>query len=189
MYRIFMGIQKTKINEDVLSENFSDYANDSFIKINQDTSYDYGISYNYYYPPESVVHYSFMGNIVSKAAFAVGENNSIEQVILYLEIFDIDFFYKDLVKKYGEPEIVSLSKAYIEQHGFKIPPDMENFNENSYDSLPKPKLEDYKNLRNVNWYEVNASANKVETSLIVRNHLVQKVIDAETHTVEVIFRK
>ncbi|WP_299532394.1 hypothetical protein [Ulvibacterium sp.] len=189
---MILAFQEMEIDENILSRSFSEYHNVTFIKIDQNTSYDYGISYhyNYFYPTESPIPFSFMGHTVSRAAFAVKEEqNSIQSVVLFLEVFDIDLFYSEMVEKFGQPGTVSVSKIYLEQHGYKIPTEIENFNESYYDSLPVPKLKDYKNLRNINWYEVNDVKNDManDTNIIVRNNLVNRVMDTETHEVEITF--
>lgn len=186
---INMGMQLVEIDEQILDRNFSEYRNNYFIEIDQNTSYDYGISYhyNYYYSDQSPTSFKYIKHTVKKAAFAVRkEESSIEQVIIYLEIFDIDMFYEKLVNKYGTPATLSLSKKYIEEHGFSIPPEMENFSQDSYDGLPKPQIDDYKNLRNISWYNVN---NTTGTNITVRNNLTNKIMDIETYEVQVIFKK
>ncbi|PIB25417.1 hypothetical protein BFP77_00950 [Maribacter sp. 4U21] len=184
-------MQQFNIDENILNRSFSDYESEYFIKIDQEEMHDYEISYhyNYYYPSGTPFNFSFMKHRVSKAGFAVAKDKSIEQVVLYLKIFDIDMFYKDLVKRYGKPETTSISKFYLEKHGYKIPSETDGFNENSYDSLPTPLLKDFKNLRNVTWYEVNDSVNKIETNLIVRNKPSNIILGTQTHEVEITFRR
>jgi len=183
--------QKTEITTDILNEDFVKYRNEGFIEVDQNFTYDYDISYhyNFYYPEGSNLTYTFMGYPVSKAAFAVKDNGSIEQVALYITMFDIDYFYQSMVEKFGDPGTLSISKFYLEQHGFKIPPETDNFDETSYDSLPKPKLTDFKNLRNINWYEVNSEANPIDTYIIVRNIKNYKLMNQNINEVEVLFRK
>jgi len=130
-----------------------------------------------------------MGQTVLKAGFNVNKDNSIEEVMLFLEVYDIDQFYLALTEKFGTPGTLSLSEFYIKQHGFEIPLAMDKMDVKMYDSIPKPQVKDYKNLKNVNWYKVNSDSNNIETNLIVRNHLESKIGQTEVHEVNLIFRK
>lgn len=186
-----MAGQNNEITSDILSTDFSVFQNAYCIEVDQDSAYEFGLSYryNYYLPSESANSYQFMNHTVQKAGFKTEDGTSIDEVVLFMEVSDIDFFYRKLVERFGRPKTGSLSERYLNQHGYKIPEDFDNIDTDAYDSIPVPEIADYKLLRNVSWYGVNSEQNKVETNLMVLNPLKSQVMDVEIHDVQVVFRK
>lgn len=185
-----MGLsQKTEIDGNILNSDFSKYENENFIMVTQENCeyLDVSPKYSYYYPSDATETFTFLRHRVSDAAFKV-ENDSIREVKVTLEVFDIDKFYKEIAKKYGEASSASISKKYLEEHGFKVPTETDNFNENAYDQLSLPQIKDYKNLRYVIWSNV-ANSETSDTYMVVRNRKSVTIMDTEVHDVEVLFRK
>ena len=185
-----MSLQAQVITKNIVNDNLSNYWNNDFIEIDSISAYDYGVSYdyNYLYPEEAVVKFKFIEQILKKVAFKTRSDGSILKVGLYMEMYDVDKFYQRLVDSYGKPEIISYSKYFLDKQSINIFNKIDSLKVNKFESLPEPKIEQYKYLRNINWYFENDDNPKKTTSLIVRSHLKNEFMDLEVYSVEVIIQ-
>ncbi len=172
------------IDHNILNNSFNDYFNDNFRPINKDFSYKYdlGHGYDFYYPPESHQPLLYMDYPISRAGFDINEDNSINEVTLYMNIFDADVFFKECIKNYGKPNALIFKKEYLE----KIEDEFSSENRNI---VAETKVEEYKSLGRIIWYNVNDSVEKAETHLAITCSLKYEIMGTPEYEINVVFLK
>ncbi|WP_405268640.1 hypothetical protein [Cellulophaga sp. Ld12] len=179
-----------EINGNILGSDFKDFHNNNLIELEDEEKEKLNISYNYkyYLPPTSKVRYFFMKKRVYTLAISVDSVNKIDQAILYINEDNIDKYYIDLVKKYGKPSSYRLSNFYLRKSGLDMKQIKQNENK-VIKSIPEPILENYKNMENVIWDEINSDKNIIKTSLIAQNLIDPEVKNIKIFKLALIFRK
>ena len=115
-------------------------------------------------------NYSFMNFDVHNLGVYVNARGELKKVVFSVIVLDPHDFYHKVIDYYGMPETSSLSKYYIEQQGYTIPPKIEKDSlEMYYKKLRLPTVEDYPILRNITWYEVKKDSFGNSTDMIISN--------------------
>ena len=138
------------------------------IELDMNNFKEHGLaSYDYSTKNGMLVNDKFLEFTISKIAFKVDQEKNAKEILLKIKTFDLEFFYKKIVDKYGMPNSSNLSKHYIEKHGFEIPSKIEMDSlQRYYEKLPKPKLADFPEIQSLAWYDLDKS-NK--TDMLIRN--------------------
>ena len=168
---LITSFQEMTVDEKILSMQFDDlYKSSSFVALDMWNYKEHGlVNYDYCTDQNMGGHFTFMDFNVEKMGIRLDEGKGLKEVLVVLKMVDAEQFYRKMVERYGMPGTTSLSKYYIEKHGFRIPPEMEAYNERSYDSLPQPKIADFQDLRSVVWYDLNENTEDVQTDIFVTN--------------------
>lgn len=171
---LFTISQAMVIDESILGKSFSDVFKDStYVEINMGNSIGSGLtSYDYCTVDGMAGQYHFLGFPVEKVAAKVelGEDKKFKEILLILKVWDAEQFYQKVVDKYGMPNTSSLSKFYLEKHGFKLPVEVEKDSLGKYyEQIPKPEVKDFHEIQSVAWYDINKKSNGVLTDLFIKN--------------------
>ncbi len=170
---LFFTIPQTMIiDESVLSMSFSDlFKGTTYVELEMSNTIGDGLSsYDYCTVNEMAGQYNFLGVNVEKLAVKIDKDGNLKEVLIILKIWDTEHFYKTVTDRYGMPDTSSLSKFYIEKHGFKIPTQVPKDSLNDYyNQLPKPEIKDFPEIQSLAWYDINKNSKNILTDLLIRN--------------------
>jgi len=175
-YLVFLWtiFQTMLIDETILDKSFSEVLKDStYIELNMNNSIDSGLtSYDYCTVDEMAGQYHFLGFPVEKVAGKVelGKDKKFKEILLILKVWDAEQFHQKVVNKYGMPNTSSLSRFYLEKHGFKLPVEVQKDSlDKYYAQIPKPEVKDFHEIQSLAWYDINKKNNGVITDLLIKN--------------------
>jgi len=162
------------IDESILSKSFSDVFKDStYVKINMDNSIGSGLtSYDYCTVDQMAGQYHFLGFPVEKLAAKVefDETKKFKEILVILKVWDAEQFYQKVVGKYGMPNTSSLSKYYLEKHGFKLPNQVKKGSlDKYYEQIPNPEIKDFQDIQNLAWFHIDSKNSGVVTDILIKN--------------------
>ncbi|WP_350293788.1 hypothetical protein [uncultured Croceitalea sp.] len=160
------------IDENILGSSFIDlFQGSQYIKLSMSDYKEDGLSpYDYCSSETMIGQYSFLDFDVEKVAVKINQDKQLKEVMLKLKVWDGQHFYEKVTEKYGMPDTSSLSKYYIEKHGFEIPTTIKIDSVNNYyNNLPKPRIKDFPEVRSLSWYDVNNKSGKVLADLVIKN--------------------
>ncbi len=179
------------VDENVLGKTLSElFKNSEPLKLDKSNYEQYRFpNYHFCSSPSMSGLYDFLGFQIEKLVVKVDGEQEIKEMLLIIKISDPQLFYNKFVMVYGMPETSSLSKYYIEKHGFKIPTEIEGDSlENYYEGLPKPSKEEFSELSSLAWYDVNKRSDGIPIDIIVYNKTHPNNGFAEKE-VRVVFKK
>lgn len=160
------------VDATIINSPFTDTFDSSIvIRLNEQNYKEYGlVSYDYVATNERISSYTFLDMNIHKMAFKVDEKDKIKEVLLVLKVWDSEHFFRKMVETYELPNTSSLSKFYIEKHGFDIPTSINKDSlENYYNKLPKPEVNEFHELKSLIWYDVIDKTKENQADIIIKN--------------------
>ena len=160
------------IHPAIINEPFHDIFNPSImIGLHEQNYREYGlVSYDYVTRGEMIPTYTFLDENIQKLAVKIDKSENLKEILLVLKVWDSEHFFGKIVETYGMPNTTSLSKFFLQKYGFNIPTSVkEDSLMNYYGNLPKPKINEFHELKNLVWYDINEKTKESQTDLIVKN--------------------
>ncbi|MDC6366453.1 MULTISPECIES: hypothetical protein [Flavobacteriaceae] len=161
------------IDESILSTSLSDMFKESeLVCLNMSNFKEHpGLTSFDYCTIQGIEGYhTFLDFNIHKLAFKVDNSKRINEVLLIIRVWDSTDFFEKTVNNYGLPNSSSLSKYYIEKHGFRIPPEIDRDSLlNYYENLPEPQIEEFEELQSLIWYDLKKNSHKTLADMIIKN--------------------
>ncbi len=189
---IFNTQIKREVSQYSIGANFNQYKS-IFVK-NDDLSVHEGQMlkpyFNFKHSENIKNNLTFIGRPIETIKLRV-EQGVVHNIKFNQKVFEIDTFFLKIEKKYGKPSGTILSDAYKEKH--KYQDSILNIKTrliDDYLGMPKPKIDDYKILDSVLWYDFKTNLNpeKYGSSLSISVTNVCTITDINEYTIEVHIR-
>ena len=184
---ILILCQSMVIDENTLGTSLSElFLGNKPIEIRESNYKDYRFpNYEYCSGEELVGMYNFYGFKIDRFAVKMNAEQRVREIVVVIKTYEPQLFYETINKWFGTPSTGSLSKFYIEKHGFQIPTQIDRDSLDSYyERLPKPSLDEFSELKNLAWYDINKSnlSSNSSIDLIIKNKTNPNL---EFHTKEI----
>tara|TARA_R110000744_G_scaffold379463_2_gene497698 strand:+ start:1240 stop:1863 length:624 start_codon:yes stop_codon:yes gene_type:complete len=160
-----------QLNESILYTPFKNIVNEDFRKTVEGDLDNWDIEYesDFYYKPNTIEPYNFLGFPINSASFYVSKNDTITKFGLTLTVMDGNLFYKQMYDEYGNSSVCNPNSYFFEKQGITLPKEESEEALELLSKIPMPTLEDYKDTNSITWFKVKHNSSSSEIDIKIYN--------------------